>query len=1257
MGCIGVMRCVDAVRFVSQISWLVVACAWLVPNLEAENALRLPAFFIEDRPSHFLGEASGMHADFSQAGVVYHAGGSALRTRFLGAYGGVRIAGAQPAGQANFLIGQDPRAWRTGLPAYREILYRRLYPGIDLAYRGEAGHFKSEFRVAPGANPGLIRIGYSAGVAIDSDGCLRAGGLIENAPVVYQETALGRVVPIRGRYRLLDARTVGFEIPAYDRALPLVIDPTISYSTYLGGTGLGAVNGVAVDSTGSVYATGWTEALNFPVVGAEQAANHGGVDAFVVKMNSTGSALIYASYIGGLDADTATGIAVDTSGQAHVVGWTQSSNFPLASPLQAFLGGSQTAFVLELNAAGNGLVFSTYLGGSTYDTGTAVAVDAAGNTYVAGDTQSSNFPILNAPQITFGGATDAFVSKLTPAGVLAYSTYLGGAAADHAGGIAVDSSGNMYVAGGTYSVNFPIVAGAIQAASGGSQDAFVVKLAAAGSTMIYGTYLGGSGTVTPEQASAIAVDAGGNAYVTGVTNSANFPVTAGAYQTDFGGGVSNAFVTKINAAGSALVYSTYLGGSDFDWARGIGLDSAGNAYVAGYTSSVDFPVVNATQANFGGLYDAFVSKIGPAGSALPFSTYFGGSGSDTANSLAVDGNGNMFVGGQTNSVNLPLVAPLESVNNGGSVGWMARVGVTAAPQQLPSVTSVTPSSGSGNAAVFTASYADTGGAAALTTVSLLVNVGSNTSFACYVSYNRAANVFTLANDNPGTGQTVVPGGGTVQNSQCQLMGAGSSASSAGNTLTVTVSLAFFPGFAGPQTAYLYAADSGANTGFVSEGTWTVSIPPPQPSVGTVSPNAGSGASQTFAFVFTDSQNAANLTSLGMLFAPSLTFSGACSISINPQAGTVGLTSDNGLTTTTRLLGSSTTLQNSQCAVGASSMTVSGLSDILSVSVTFAGAFDGVQNIYMYAADGSANTGWMPQGTFFVLAGGVPVANSVVPVSGSGPAERFTFTVSDAGGFQNLSGMEVLINSSQSTLNACYLLYDRIANTVALAYPNPAQGNTPVVPGSSTVAVGSQCEINGANTTVIFGATSIVLTLDLYFNSAYFGAQNVYLRADESTTLNSGWVTVGTWNVTGGTPSAVSVSPSSGSGLTPAFILTVSDSSAQYNISGMSILITPGAPTSFANGCYLVYNRTTATVGLYDNTGTVLNTKGIGSSANLQNTQCAVGYTVVFFSATSVMLTVNLVFTNTFAGNQTVYLQATEPGSNSGWVQRGTWTVP
>ena len=1229
--------------------------------MAGESAARLPVFFIENSPSRFLGEASGMHAAFSRDGVVFRVGADSaqagrIRARFLGANENAQVSGAQPAGQANFLIGQDPGAWRTGLPAYQEILYRQIYPGIDLAYLGAGGQFKSEFRVAAGADPRQIRVEYSADLSIDANGCLHAGSLRENAPEVYQETTSGRVVHVEARYRLLDARTAGFEISAYDRARPLVIDPVISYATYLGGAGLGAVTGVALDTVGNLYATGWTEALNFPTVGAVQATNLGGVDAFVVKVNPTGSALIYATYIGGMGADKGAAIAVDSSGQAHVAGSTASGNFPLLSAMQSFMGGSQTAFALVLNATGSALIFSTYLGGSVYDLATAVAVDAGGNTYIAGDTQSSNFPVLHAPQTTFGGATDAFVTKLTSAGALAYSTFLGGSTAEHAGGIAVDSSGNMYVAGGTYSSNFPVVAGAIQPVNGGNQDVFVAKLAAAGSSIIYSTYLGGNGTTTPEQANAIAVDANGSAYVTGVTNSSNFPVTAGAYQTAFKG-VSDAFVAKLNPTGSALTYSTYLGGGDFDWANGIGIDSAGNAYVAGYTASVDFPIVSGVQTGFGGLYDAFVSEIGPAGNALAFSTYFGGSASDAAYALAVDTLGNMFVGGQTGSLNLPLAGPIQSANNGGTIGWLARVGVTAPPAQLPSVTSVTPASGSGNAVTFTASYADSGGAAALTAVSLLVNSSSGTAYACYVSYSPSANVFTLANDNPTTGSlTVVPGGGTVQNSQCMLDGAGSTATSSGNNLTVSVSLTFLSNFAGAQTVYLYAADAGANTGWVSKGAWTVSIPPSQPSVGTVSPNNGSGATQTFTFVFSDSQNAANLTILSMLFAPSMTFANACSISVNTQAGTVGLTSDNGLVTTARLLGSTTTLQNSQCAVGATSMTVSGLSDILTVTVTFMGAFDGVQNIYMYAANATSNTGWVQAGTYYVLAGGVPVVNSAVPSSGSGPGQRFTFTVSDAGGYRNLTGLAVLIAPTLSTLNACYLTYDRNANTVSLAYQDPAAGATPLVPGSNVTATNSQCELNGANTTVIFGTTSIVLTLDLYFNSAWYGPKTVWVSAAESSALNSGWVAVGSWTATGGTPSAVSVAPSSGSGSSANFTFTVGDSSAQYNISGMSMLFTAGAPTTLTNACYLIYNRANSTIGLYDDTATTLSTKGIGSSANLQNSQCAVGYTVMSTSGNSVTFTIQIVF-NTFSGTQTVYLQANEPASNSGWVQRGTWTVP
>jgi hypothetical protein len=316
-------------------------------------------------------------------------------------------------------------------------------------------------------------------------------------------------------------------------------------------------------------------------------------DVSVTSTNPTGTALVYATYIGGSGDDRGAAIAVDSDGQAYVTGATASSNFPLAAAIRTGLGGSKTAFVLKLNAVGNMLLYSTYMGGSNWETGNAIAVDGAGNMFVAGDTLSANFPVLTPVQSTIGGGMDAFVTGLTSEGQLSFSTFLGGAGNEHAGGIARDGFGNTYVVGGTYSANFPVVA-AIQGVNGGSQDAFVTKIDAAGNSILYSTYLGGSGSGTSEQANSVAVDSSGNAYVTGVTNSSNFPVTSGAYQTAFNG-VQDAFVTKINATGNTLVYSTYLGGTGFDWASGIGLDSGGNAYVAGYTSSGDFATVNGVQ--------------------------------------------------------------------------------------------------------------------------------------------------------------------------------------------------------------------------------------------------------------------------------------------------------------------------------------------------------------------------------------------------------------------------------------------------------------------------------------------------------------------------------------------------------------------------------------------------------------------------------------------------------------------------------------
>jgi hypothetical protein len=647
----------------------------------------LPIVFVpSDRKTlsdvRYVAQTSELHIGFAADSVTFRTHNSQIRARFPGASPRVTVEAVEtlPA-KASFFGGSNGKDWRSDVPTYGGVAYRHLYPGIDLRYSGTGDRVKSEFVVMPGADPSQIRVEYEGSnrISITGNGDLvvsaASGELRENAPEIFQESDHGRVL-VKGSYHLIDEHTVGFEIQTYDPSLALIIDPVVSYCTYLGGSSMGAVTAVAVDPSGNLYVTGWTEALDFPISGAVQAANQGNVDVFVAKLNSTGTALLYATYIGGRGDDRAAGIAVDSSGQAYVTGSTASTNFPVASAVRSTLGGGRNAFALKLNVAGNALVYSTYLGGSNYDKGMAIAVDGSGNAYIAGDTLSVNFPVTNAAQSVLAGNADAFVTKLSPTGAMVFSTFLGGSGDEHVGGIALDSSRNVYVAGGTMSMNFPVV-GAIQSSNRGGQETFVTKISASGSSILYSTYLGGNGTAGwLEQANGIAVDGSGNAYVAGVTNSANFPVISGAIRTTYNGG-QDAFVVKVNPGGNALLYGTYLGGTSFNWASGIAVDSIGQATVAGYTSSSDFPVSGPVQTTFNGLYDSFISTFNVAGNGLTFSTLYGGTGMDVANAITLDSNANIFVGGQTSSVDLAVQGPIQSLNSGRSTGWVMRLGVNS----------------------------------------------------------------------------------------------------------------------------------------------------------------------------------------------------------------------------------------------------------------------------------------------------------------------------------------------------------------------------------------------------------------------------------------------------------------------------------------------------------------------------------------------------------------------------------------------------
>jgi hypothetical protein len=585
-----------------------------------------------------------------------------LRMRLLGANARASVTGANALpGKSNYFIGSDPSQWHTNVPTYSAVKYAGVYPGIDLVYHGNQRLLEYDFLVAPGADPQTIGIRFQGArkLTVNREGALVIGlggsEVIEPAPVVYQEIG-GQRQTVAGRYVLRGRGRVGFSVAEYDRRQPLVIDPTLVYSTYLVGGGWYSGGGVAVDASGNAYVTGGTGSSDFPTTpGAFQTAFGGGhTHAFVTKLNATGSAVVYSTYLGGSSLDYGNGIVVDATGNAYVTGQTWSSDFPTTQDaFQTYPSGRGDAFVTKLNAAGSALVYSTYLGGGDAAGGNGIAVDASGNAYVTGSADSGGFPTTpGAFQTSSGGAGGAFVSKLNAAGsALVYSTYLAGNdnAYVYGNGISIDASGEAYVTGGTSSPNFPTTPGAFQTTfAGGAGCAFVSKLNAAGSALVYSTFLGGSGG-----AEGIAVDASGNAYVTGLTNSADFPTTPGALQTAYGGN-ADAFVSKLNVAGSALVYSTYLGGNSEDFGTGITVDASGNAYVTGTTYSSDFPTTTGTfQTTYAGNADAFVSKLNASGSTLLYSTYLGGSGMDEGTGIALDASSNAYVVGITDSIDFP----------------------------------------------------------------------------------------------------------------------------------------------------------------------------------------------------------------------------------------------------------------------------------------------------------------------------------------------------------------------------------------------------------------------------------------------------------------------------------------------------------------------------------------------------------------------------------------------------------------------------
>lgn len=760
-----------------------------------------------------------------EPGVVRLSNSGLEVTVRLGGNQAVVPRGERPEGALNYLLGSDPSRWQRNVQAFREVVYRDLYPGIDLAYVGRNEGAKSEYRVVPGADAAAIRWNYEGvdGVFIQPDGSLLlvsgASRIVEKAPVAWQ--ASGSVTtPVQAAFRRNRDGSFSFDLGSYRPDLPLVIDPPISFSTYFGGTRGDVATGVAVDAAGNAYVCGWTESSDFPTLAPQQAVSGGGADAFVAKFSSTGT-LVYATYLGGIAEDHALAIAVDSSGNAIVAGYTASANFPTVASAQGTNRGSKDAFVAKLNASGTSLLFSTFAGGSGSDAAYAVAVDAQGAVYVGGDTTSTNFPVSASPyQSVNRGGTDAFVAKYSSAGALVYSSYLGGSGSDHAYGIAVDASGNAYLTGGTDSSNFP-TASPLQSTIGGAQDAFVTKLNPAGSALVYSTYLGGNGGIVgyPETGNAIAVDSTGSAYVTGSTSSTNFP-TSSAFQPTLTVGGLDAFVTKLSPAGSALVYSTYLGGTGQQIGRGIAVTPTGLAYVAGSTTAPDFPTFTPVQGAIAGPMNGFLAGVNASGSALVLGSYLGGNSLDSANAVALDSAQNLYVAGQTQSSNFPAVNAIQSF--GGLVDmFLTRLGAGVQP---PSGGGVSPSSGTGPSQTFTLTYTDPQGYQDLASTEVLLNTSPTAPGGCSVRFDRLSKSLYLRLESGSTARGWAKAGAAVllQNSMCVVDVANSSVSLSGNTVIVNLALRFKPVFRGSLNVYLQSRSrSGLASTWQSQGTWIV----------------------------------------------------------------------------------------------------------------------------------------------------------------------------------------------------------------------------------------------------------------------------------------------------------------------------------------------------------------------------------------------------------------------------------------------------
>lgn len=988
----------------------------------------------------------------------------------------------------------------------------------------------------------------------------------------------------------------------FTAASPLAAQaPALQFSTTFSGYGASSAQAIAYDSDGSIFVAGYTEAADYPVV-APGVASGGGVDAVVMKLAAGGTRIVWSTYLGGKAEDRALALAPDGLGGVYVAGFTTSSNFPLVSPKQNALKGSRDIFLTRFSATGT-IAFSTYYGGSGAETAYALAADSTG-VWVAGVTDSTDFPRQAAYQTACKGRQDGFFARFTLAGSLVSASYAGASGDDIIRSAAIGPGGVLVLGGGTDSPDWGFTAGALKSL-GGDQDGFVLKFDAAGATRLGGTYLGGSGGLwtTQETVMGVAVTPDGLIWAGGASPSPDFPKYTSwqAAPTD----LQNAYLVRFDAGLTQIQVSSLIGGTQRDGVTALAVDGDGTLFATGFTTSLDFPAIAPVQAVCGGSRDSFVLRWPKTAPSPDFASCLGGRGSDTAQAIAAS-SGKVAVAGISDSSNYPTVNPLQPLIGSTAKAFVSEYGNMKAPVSLLVLNAPSPASGQDGSQTFEFSASHASGGSAITQLTFAISPDTTYKNACAVRYLKSSGRLELA-DSAGNFSTSIRPGTTdiASNANCVLFGSGSSAVVSGTLLKVRAPVVLLPGFAGAKNL-LVAGVAEAAIGPVKKGTWTVPSSNSAPTLVSASAPGASGTGGVFSVSASDAQGASDIGFGYLFFNKTYNSTNACFIILDHTWQVLYLGNDALTQWQAAGIGEQKILENSQCRLKAASTRIVAAGNLATyeLDVVFKSNLAGQVTLWADVADkASARRGYFASAVYEVNSVAVaPALGTPSPSAGQGNVQTFAFSASHANGAEAITESAISISPGMTTAGACTVRYVAASKVFQLADTAGAYQWT-VRPGTTDVASSTVCSLFGAASRASASGTTLEARAGLVMLPAFAGTRNILQSAAGPAT--AAWQNKGSWTVlaANSAPGVLRLEPSapSGSSLTMDFLVAdangETDLTYSYGLFNSSFVST--------NGCMFVTDRMWKVVYLQTDSGSSWSSGYLGENKVLENSQCRI----------------------------------------------------